>query len=185
MHDEESSQPVEKKRTTLPPRGEARAPGKTSQRYAFETKLKAVRLHLEEGFSRTAITEELGLGVHTLTHWLDRYHAYGEEGLRSRQAGPHPGEPKLPPAVTGKIIELKKENPSFGVKRIAQWLRRVFFLQASAETVRAKLHEAGLMSRKPAPKKRNFTRPRFFERATPDVDMQAMVDRLQMEPLFV
>jgi len=166
MHDEEVSQPVEKKRTTLPPRGEARHP-KNNRRYPFELKLKAVRLYLEEGFSGRLIMEETGISQQSLSGWVRLYQNLGEEGLKAHTPTAL-RQPKLPPAVTGKILELKKQNPTFGVKRISQWLRRVFFLQASAETVRAKLHEAGLMSQKSPPKKRNLTRPRFFERATPN-----------------
>ena len=166
MHDEEVSQPVEKK-SIHPPRGVARRP-KTTNRFSFEFKRRAVALFLEEGFTRNAICAELNVSVGTLDRWVTRYRHLGEQGLHDEATGPHPGQSKLPPAVTGKIIELKTQNPSFGVKRIAQWLRRVFFLQASAETVRAKLHEAGLMSQKAPPKRRNLTRPRFFERATPN-----------------
>ena len=47
-------------------------------------------------------------------------------------------------------------------------LRRCFFLPASPETVRQRLHAAELMTERPARKERNLTRPRFFERATPN-----------------
>jgi transposase InsO family protein len=70
--------------------------------------------------------------------------------------------------VTEKILELKRENHWWGIKRIAQVLRRVFFMQASPETVRARLHDAGLMKEKRPKARRNLSRPRFFERATPN-----------------
>jgi transposase InsO family protein len=70
--------------------------------------------------------------------------------------------------VTEKILELKKANRWWGIKRIAQVLRRVFFMQASAETVRTRLHEANLMDIKRPKVRRNLSRPRFFERATPN-----------------
>jgi transposase InsO family protein len=75
---------------------------------------------------------------------------------------------KLPLPVRGKIVEIKKQEPLFGVKRISQLLRRVFFLKASPETVRRRLQEESLMN--PSRKKRshNPSRPRFFERATPN-----------------
>jgi transposase InsO family protein len=147
----------------------ARRPKKsTSQRYPFELKLRAVKLYLEEGFSQTAITEELGLGVHTVAYWTQRYQAYGEEGLKRAPANSPSRRQQLPQAVTDRIVALKKENPSWGIKTISQWLRRILFLQASPETVRQKLHQANLLSVPPAPRKRNLTRPRFFERATPN-----------------
>lgn len=165
MNDEPS--PVDKKNPPHPPRGVARRAKKTSRRYPFELKLKAVRLYLEEGFSGRLITEETGVSQQALSTWLHQYQQFGEEGLKAHTP-PSLRQAKLPGAVTAKILELKKENPAFGVKRISQWLRRVFFLRASPQTVRAKLHDAGLMAQKPTPKKRNLTRPRFFERATPN-----------------
>lgn len=159
---------AEKKKNLNPPRGVRRQKNKNAKRYPFELKLKAVKLYLEEGFTNPQITSELGLGPSTLAVWVRDYRTLGEDGLKSRRPGPPDGAAKLPPAVTGQIIQLKKDNPSFGIKRISQWLRRALFLQASAETVRHKLHQAGLMEPAPKPRERNITRPRFFERATPN-----------------
>jgi putative transposase len=70
--------------------------------------------------------------------------------------------------VRKKIIEIKKREPFFGVQRISHLLKRVFFLSASPETVRRTLQEESLIV--PSRKKRcsNITRPRFFERSTPN-----------------
>jgi transposase InsO family protein len=161
--------PVEKKNTPLPPRGDARRAKKSphQRRYPFELKLKAVRLYLEEGFSGALIAQETGVSQQALSGWVQLYRQFGQEGLKAHTPAAK-RTAKLPPAVTAKIIALKKDNPSWGIKTIAQWLRRTLFLQASPETVRQKLHEAQLMSPPAASRKRNLTRPRFFERATPN-----------------
>src|SRR5437899_3238530 len=140
MQDETSE--VEKKNPN-PPRGVARRP-KTTNRFSLEFKKRAVQLFLEEGFTRNAIAGELGISIGTLDRWVDRYRQLGEAGLRDLATGPHPGETRIAPAVTEKILQLKQQNPSFGVKRISQWLRRVFFLSASSETVRQRLHQADM-----------------------------------------
>ena len=163
---EEKHEKAQKRKGKSPPRGAARA-SKTN-RYSFDLKLKAVKLYLEEGFTNPQITQELKLGPSTLAVWVRDYRAHGEAALKSRRPGPPDGSAKLPPAVQEKILDLKKENPDFGVKRISQCLKRVFFLQASAETVRQKLHAAGALPPTRKPKQRNMTRPRFFERATPN-----------------
>ena len=139
--------------------------GKTRRRYRFEEKLKAVRLHLQEGFSLGLVCEETGVGSTTLSTWLRAYRKQGEAGLQG-QTAPRPGR-RLPEAITEKIIQLKKANHWYGVKKIANALHRLFFLPGSPETVRQRLHEAGLMD-KPPKARRNLTRPRFFERATPN-----------------
>lgn len=155
---------VAAKRTPSPPRG-ARA-AQNRRRYTVAEKLKAVRLYQEEGFSLTLVCQELNVSKSSLEHWLQAYRLGGEAGLQ-----PPPRQerrPKLPPAISEKIRELKTEHPTFGIKRISQLLRRWFFLPASPETVRRHLHAAELMPESTPPKKRNLTRPRFFERATPN-----------------
>jgi transposase InsO family protein len=139
--------------------------GKKRRRYRFEEKLKAVRLHLQEGFGQDLVCEETGVSQTTLSTWVRQYRAHGEAGLQG-QTAPRPGR-RLPAAITEKIIQLKQANRWYGVKKIANAMRRLFLLPASPETVRRRLHEAGLMD-KPAKARRNLTRPRFFERATPN-----------------
>jgi transposase InsO family protein len=154
---------VEKKRNS-PPRG---AGGENfGRRFTVADKLKAVRLHLEEGFSLTLVSQELNVSKSSLGLWLQAYRLGGEAGLQP--AAPGPRRARLPAPITDKLIELKREHPTFGVKRISQLLRRWFFLPASPETVRQRLQEARLMAHSPPRKQRNLTRPRFFERATPN-----------------
>jgi transposase InsO family protein len=159
------NEPVEKKRqNTSPPRG-GTAAAKNAGRYPVALRLRAVKLHLEEGFAIDLVAEELGVSAESVRAWLKRYQQEGEVGLNNRPLGP--GANKLPEAVHQKIVELKKEEPTRGVKKISQLLRRIFFLPASAETVRQTLKKEGLVESPPKPR-RNLTRPRFFERATPN-----------------
>ena len=159
--------------------GKAGRKSKHRNRYRFEIKLRAVKLFLEEGYSQGVVCRELGMGTSTVSKWLRDYRAHGEAGLRGTAPPPGGGSSggagggavprtRLPAPVTEKIVELKRQNQWWGIKRIAQVLRRVFFMQASAETVRARLHEAGLMDEKRKKAPRNMSRPRFFERATPN-----------------
>jgi len=154
---------AEKKRNS-PPREAGGA--KKMRRFTVAEKLKAVRLHLEEGFSLTLVCQELNVSKSSLGLWLQAYRLGGEAGLQPGVPGPRQG--RLPAPITDKIIELKRENPTFGIKRISQLLRRWFFLPASPETVRQRLHNAELMAESSPRKQRNLTRPRFFERATPN-----------------
>lgn len=158
---------VEKKRrkNNNPPRG-VRGAAKSARRYPPELRIKAVRLRLEEGFSLADICQEMGMAISCLTRWIQLYQQFGEAGLQNKTGSPR--EPRLPEPIKNKIVELKEQHPSFGVKRISQLLRRWFFLPASAETVRQHLHQAKLMPPAPAVRRRNITRPRFFERATPN-----------------
>jgi transposase InsO family protein len=151
-----------------------KSPRKKSQKnrvkvvYPYELRLKAVKLHLEDGISREVIGRELGASEGSVSNWIKAYREQGEDGLRNKPCGARRGQKKLPEPVTARIVELKKAEPSWGVKRIAQVLRRMFWLPGSPETVRTRLHEAGLMNNERAKGRRNLTRPRFFERATPN-----------------
>jgi len=154
----------QKKRTSSPPRGGG---AKKSQKvYSTADKLKAVRLRLEEGFNLKDICAEMGMAQSCLSRWIRLYQKFGEAGLQPAKQGSR--KTKLPEPIHQKIVELRQEHPHFGIKRISQWLRRRFFLPASPETVRRRLHQANLMPPQKQKKKRNLTRPRFFERATPN-----------------
>jgi transposase len=106
----------------------------------------------------------MGISSAAVYKWTKRYRAQGEEGLRF-QYRRSSGARRLAEPVRQKILELKKEEPSRGIKRISQLLRRVLFLPASAETVRQTLKREGLIEPPPKPR-RNLVRPRFFERAS-------------------
>ena len=137
------------------------------KRYAFELKLRCVKLRLEEGLPVSLLSKEVGVSKETVSHWVKAYQERGEAGLRNqvRRSG---SRRKLPGPVRKKIVEIKKRDPFFGVQRISHLLKRVFFLSASPETVRRTLQEESLIV--PSRKKHssNITRPRFFERSTPN-----------------
>lgn len=138
--------------------------------YPAEVKLKAVKLHMEEGFPLRLVAQELGICRDTVHGWVQRYRQFGRAGLEVRPPGrKKPGVPKLPAVVKQKIVEVKQQQPLFGTRRISQWLRRVLFLPASAETVRRTLHEHELLPKtRPKPSQKNPQKPRFFERSTPN-----------------
>jgi transposase InsO family protein len=137
------------------------------KRYGFEFKLRCVKLRLEEGLPVSLLCKETGVSNDTVYHWVKAYQERGEAGLREPGVFPKK-EKRLPGPVRAKIVEIKKQKPFFGVKRISHLLKRVFFLSASPETVRRTLKEESLIV--PTQKKHssNITRPRFFERATPN-----------------
>ncbi len=136
-------------------------------RYGFETKLRCVKLRLEEGFPTSLLSKEMGVSKDVVYRWVRAYQERGEAGLRDRVIFSGRRR-KLPLPVREKIVEIKKHDPLFGVKRISHLLKRMFFLSASPEAVRQTLQEESLIT---SPRKKphsNPSRPRFFERATPN-----------------
>jgi transposase InsO family protein len=156
----EEKQEVQKTRTRKGPRKNP-----CGKRYPYEERLKAVKLCLEEGFDFPLVCQEMGMSDTALRNWVALYREEGEAGL----AWSHPPRGvSAASAVQRKIVELKRANPWWGVKRIALVMKRWFLLPASPSTVRKTLAAESLMSPPNGKKPRNLSKPRFFERATPN-----------------
>ncbi|HYA93803.1 MAG TPA: IS3 family transposase [Thermodesulfobacteriota bacterium] len=141
--------------------------GRNRKRYGVEFKLRCVKLRLEEGIPFSLLAKEAGASTDAIRRWTKAYQKKGEAGLQSDSA-PVRSRRKLPKPVREKIIQIKKREPLFGVKRISHLLKRVFFLSASPETVRQTLREESLIVPSRKKHRPNITRPRFFERSTPN-----------------
>jgi transposase InsO family protein len=137
------------------------------KRYGIEFKLRCVKLRLEEGLPVCLLSKEVGASKDVIGRWVKAYQEQGEAGLRKRII-PTGRQRKLPGPVREKIVEIKKREPLFGVKRISHLLKRVFFLSASPETVRRTLQAESLIIPSKKKLRHNITRPRFFERSTPN-----------------
>ena len=147
--------------------GRLRAAKPSHGTYSLEFRLRAVKLRLEEGLSHDQVCEETGVSWDTLQDWLKRYQAGGETGLRPKD-GPRKGRQQIAPAVKAEMIAQKQQNPTFGVKRISQFLQRMLHLPGSPETVRQTLRREGLIEPAPRRQEKVPAKPRFFERATPN-----------------
>lgn len=134
-------------------------------RYSAAFKLEVVKKHVEENVSVSLIHQESGVSEESIGRWVRAYRSDGEAGLATSYTGKGHS---LPAPVREKIVEIKEANPPFGIKRISQLLKRAFFLTASPEAVRQTLHSKSLMSAPPKKRQKNITRPRFFERSTPN-----------------
>ncbi len=138
---------------------------KRSKRYDADFKLQVVKKFIEESVPIPVIVQECGVSHETVRHWVRVYRQLGEAGLSTNYTG---HGRSLPAPVKKKIVELKEASPSFGIKRISQVLKRAFFLSASPETVRKTLHDKSLIKSPPKKRQHNITRPRFFERTSPN-----------------
>jgi len=134
--------------------------------YSPSYKLKTIKLHLEGGVPLSVIIEESGVSYAVLYRWRRAFRLHGEEAFKEQI---RTGRKQISPVVKAKISELKLESPHFGIRKISQALKRIFFLPGSPETVRQTLHESGQLTSKPAsPKEKNVQKPRRFERSTPN-----------------
>lgn len=165
MDSSEVSEGARRKRPPSPLPREGRTHTKR-RAHSFEFRVRVVKLYLEEGYGAKEIAQSVGISTQTLYAWAKRYRECGEEGLHvgGRTGTKKPKERRL----KKEIVDQKKKHPGFGIKRIAQALRRFCFLEVSAETVRQTLHEEELIEAPKRKPKRNPSKPRFFERAKPN-----------------
>jgi transposase-like protein len=82
--------------------------------YPVEVKLEAIRLFLEEGKTRRAIIEELGVNhVKRISDWLRKYRKLGIEALKGRNptsVGVKLGRPPKAESHARYVARLEMEN---------------------------------------------------------------------------
>ena len=155
-------EPNKKKRTT----GKRGGAQKHRNTYDRAMREKIVRMRLDDQIPVKLLSKETGVSANTINTWCKRWEEEGPTGLDQR---PRPGcGTRLPKAVDEKIIEIKKKNPEFGVRRIGDLLGRWFGLPGSREKARTVLNAEGLIEPPRKPRAKNMVKPRFFERSTPN-----------------
>ena len=130
-----------------------------------------VEAFLQLKLPRAVFAKQYGIAVGTLANWLKAYAAAGPKGLEPKARGRKPGQggkPRLPAAVRTQVLASKARFPSFGMRKLRDYVRRFFGLQVSAGGVAATLKRAGIAPLVVAKKrKRGTDRIRRFERAKP------------------
>jgi len=133
--------------------------GKRSRRFfSHEYKLKAVKMVLEDGCNRKIVSDQLGCCMSGLSRWILSYQKNGPAGLSDTNGKGGRGKAKLPKAVREQIVEMKQSEPELGSHKISGFLKRLFFMKASHETVRKVLHEESLLPETVKPKKKAIVR---------------------------
>jgi transposase-like protein len=161
------------------PKGTRREASSPRRLFSFSFKLRAVKLHLEQGISVSVIGEKSGISPSVIARWCQKYEALGEEGLKGAVRGSRASD--FPVFAKERMIALKREEPRRGIRSIADRLRRFFFLPGSPETVRRTLHCAGLMEEgERGARRRNVRKPRTFERSTPNQMWQSDITMFRL-----
>ena len=142
-----------------PPMGGGGRPTKSVSRHSVRhppEKREAVLAALRGGATFTEAAKEHGVTSWTAGNWARK--AGLEIPRRAR---------KTPGAVREKIVEAKRTNPTWGVRKIRDGLKRFLHLGVSRETVRRTLHAQGepLVRRKR--RRHPQGQPKSFERAKP------------------
>jgi len=165
-----------------------RVPGSRIQRTPVERK-KIVEAYLSvqsSGMELVEFAKVWGIGPGSLRTWLQRYEDFGAEGLmngKPKKPGDRRYGSKVPEAVNQEIVRIKKEDPSFGIKRIKDWMYRFRGLKVSTGSIRKAVKAEGLaFAMKARKKKRSSDRVRRFERAKPMQMWQSDITQFTMGP---
>jgi transposase len=126
--------------------------GSVRRIYSPDYKIKTAKLHLVDGIPLSTIASQSGVCITVLSRWVRQYRKDGPSGFgRSRKRR---RTVRLPAPVKERIVAMKTAQPTHGVHRISDILKRMFFMKASHETVRRVLHEESLLPARKAPASR-------------------------------
>jgi len=165
-------------------RGGARNPrGKTRRPYGAAERVAAVSAYRSSGLTQRAFAQVWGVSLKSLSSWLGKVSRQGEAGLAGRKPGRPRGSVnrrKLPAAAAAQVVDAAQAHPTFGLKKVSQYLLRFCGVKVSPATVKRTLSRAGVARRvQPKPKtRRGPASVRFFERARPNQLWQSDITSL-------
>ena len=134
--------------------------------FPVEFRLRIVKLYLEEGYSRKLLVEQFGISTHSIQRWVKAFRLHGAAGLEPKR--PVSRKSRVAEEVRQQSVEVKREHPEYGPRRISDILKRFFFMRTSPATVHKTLAAKGLVKKAPVKAEKNPPKPRFFERARPN-----------------
>ena len=145
---------------------------KYARRFTPEERRAAVEAFQRSGRTRAEFASLWGISPASLDKWSRKYRESGPRGLEPaprKARAPHTFARTIPEDVRKEVVRTKTQHPSWGMRRIRDFLLRFNSHKLSAGSVRNVLLESGIEP-SPAPQKRRKPRsklPRRFERARP------------------
>jgi len=164
--------------------GGARNPqGKTRRPYEAAERVAAVSAYRESGLTQRSFARVWGVSLKSLSAWLSRVARHGETGLKTRKPGRpkgSAGKPRLAPGAEEAVVATARSHPTFGLKKVSQYVARFCGVSVAPATVKRTLVRAGVA--RPAQQARKVRRGppavRFFERARPNQLWQSDITKL-------
>jgi transposase InsO family protein len=88
----------------------------------MDQRLKFIAAVNDSDLSFAALCREFGISRKSGYKWVARYEAKGPRGLEDGDPGQHACPHAMPVAVADRLCELRKEQPTFGPKKLRAWL---------------------------------------------------------------
>ena len=133
-------------------------------------RIQAVEAFESSGMSIKDFARTYGVAPSTMSTWLAVHRERGAKALGGASLKVNAkkrGRKGIPKAVRDQIVEVKKENPSFGLRKVKGFLNRFRGVDAAVGTINKTIKEEKLET--PAPRRRrrrSSEKPRRFERST-------------------
>lgn len=139
--------------------------------YSPEDRRRAIETYLKSGMTRKDFAKTWGIGLQSLILWHRSYEKHGPQGLENNilsNAEAKRGPKGISEPLKNEIVEVRKENPSFGLRKIKDFLGRFKGVKVSTGTINKTIKENNLGSESETKKKsRKPPQVRRFERAKP------------------
>ena len=100
-----------------------------------EAREELCRLALQAGANRREVCRRFGVQPRILYKWLERYRREGVEGLSDRSRRPHRSPSRTEPELEVAVLEVRRENPVWGGRKIAATLARQGVVPLSPSTI--------------------------------------------------
>jgi transposase InsO family protein len=159
-------------------------PVRQVRQYTPEERRRAVEAFRASGLTQAVFARQWGISHVTLGGWVRKWEEAGPKGLERLAQGPakRRGRAPLPDLVKAEIEAVQRRFPTFGLKRVRDWLRRFAGVKVSAGSVRKVVAAAGLPRAPAATRRRRRSKPapRRFERARPGELWQTDITYLQV-----
>lgn len=132
-------------------------------------RIQAVEAYLKSGMSLESFAQTWGVSEASIRRWVGIYQGKGPKALGESTLKESPkkrGSKGIPKVVRDQIIEVKRENPQFGLRQVKGFLNRFRGVDAAVGTINKTIKEEKLEA-KPARRRRRRSsdKPRRFERA--------------------
>jgi transposase InsO family protein len=132
-----------------------------------EQRYQAVLAVIRDGRPVSSVAENFGVSRQSLHSWLVRYEADGLAGLADRSHRPAGCPHQMPAAVEAQLLELRRQHPHWGARRLRHELARAGWEPVpSLSGIARALRRSGLIE--PGARRRRSERFRRWERGTPN-----------------
>jgi transposase InsO family protein len=120
-----------------------------------EQRYLAVLAVIAEGHPVCSVAQQWGVSRQTLHEWLARYEAAGLDGLANRSHRPASCPHQMSAAVEAAVLEMRRQHPAWGPRRIvAELARRATVPVPSESGVYRALCRAGLIEHGARPRRK-------------------------------